>query len=84
MHPIFRDICDTIAPKVSHDFIITGGGASIIVTPMSKEGRDWCWEHMNLHDYPGERASIRVSPSEVSEMVKGMLEDGMKVQWEYR
>jgi hypothetical protein len=82
MHPILRD---GVATEVSQDFIITVTSSfSTLITPLSKEGRDWCWEHMELDDYPGERASISVPRSEISDVVNGMLSDGMRVQWTYK
>lgn len=80
MHPVLRDDFT----KISHDFIITvTSSVSVLITPLSKEGRDWCWEHMDLHDYPGERTSISVPKAELSGIAKGMFDDGMKVQWTY-
>lgn len=83
MHPIFRDICNTIAPKVDVDFLVTSGGGRLLLTPLSKEGKDWCFEHLDIHYYPS-NGSLSIPSTNIVDVVEGITSDGLKIRWEYR
>lgn len=80
MHPVFRDICNTIAPKVDIDFLVTGGRSILLLTPLSKEGKDWCEEHL---DVALDTGSISVMQDEIANVVRDITSDGLKVRWQY-
>ena len=64
------------------DFFITGGGSTFLLTPMSKEGRDWCEEFLGLPNF--ERGSIPIHQDRIGAVAADINGDGLKTRWEFR
>lgn len=62
------------------DFFITGGGSTFLLTPVSKEGKDWCEEHLGLSFDTG---SVQIEQHRIAAVASDISIDGLKVRWSY-